>query len=209
MEASMAEARRERADAVRNRKAILAATEDLLTSHPPHQVSIERIAAAAGVGKGTVFHRFGSRTGLMVALMTERATALGEAVADGPPPLGPGAPPRERLLAFLDAVFAVISRNKGLLATLGGEIPAAHGDADADGACPRTSHPVYAAWHAHITALITAERPGLDASTLADILLSPLHSSVIIHDLQRGEGPRVAAAVRVLVAAVLDAPQEP
>lgn len=203
----MAEARRERADAVRNRKAILAATEDLLGRHPPHQVSIERIAAEAGVGKGTVFHRFGSRTGLMVALMTERATALGEAVATGPPPLGPGAPPRERLLAFLDAVFDVISRNKGLLATLGTEIPVDGTDEDADAECPRTKHPVYASWHGHIAGLIADERPDLDAATLADILLSPLNSGVIIRDLQRGESARVVAAVRTLVVGALDAPR--
>ena len=29
--------------------------------------------AAAGVGKGTVFHRFGNRNGLMYALMVQRA----------------------------------------------------------------------------------------------------------------------------------------
>lgn len=80
----MAEVRRERADAARNRHAILKATESLLSEHPPEQVSMERIAAAAGVGKGTVFHRFGSRAGLMRELMLERAHALRESVTDGP-----------------------------------------------------------------------------------------------------------------------------
>jgi AcrR family transcriptional regulator len=60
---------------------------------------MEQVAAAAGVGKGTVFHRFGNRMGLMYALMVERAKALEQAVASGPPPLGPGAPDRDRLLA--------------------------------------------------------------------------------------------------------------
>ena len=114
----MSQARPERADAVRNRRAILAATEELLATHRPRDVSIEQVAAAAGVGKGTVFHRFGSRMGLMTALMIERAQALTEAVTSGPPPLGPGAPDRERLLAFLDAVIEVVGRNKSLLAEL-------------------------------------------------------------------------------------------
>ncbi len=79
---------------------------------------MEQVAAAAGVGKGTVFHRFGNRTGLMHALMVERAQALEEAVTAGPPPLGPGATDRDRLLAFLDAIIEVVGRNKSLLAEL-------------------------------------------------------------------------------------------
>src|SRR5258707_13842239 len=115
----MSQARAERADAARNRRAILAATEELLATRRPQDISIDQVAAAAGVGKGTVFHRFGNRMGLMRALMTERALTLHEAVTTGPPPLGPGAPPRERLTAFLDAVVGVVDRSKGLVAALG------------------------------------------------------------------------------------------
>ena len=79
---------------------------------------MEQVAAAAGVAKGTVFHRFGNRMGLMSALMIERAQALEEAVTTGPPPLGPGAPDRDRLLAFLAAIVEVVSRNKSLLTEL-------------------------------------------------------------------------------------------
>jgi hypothetical protein len=50
--------------------------------------------------------------GLMTALMIERAQALTEAVIFGPPPLGPGAPDRERLLAFLDAVIEVVGATR-------------------------------------------------------------------------------------------------
>jgi len=206
----MSEGRRERADAVRNRRAILAATEDLLTRYRPDQVSVERIAAAAGVGKGTVFHRFGSRNGLMVELMRERAMALGEAVTDGPPPLGPGAPPRERLRAFIEAVYEVVSRNKGLMAALGSTIahpppPGEPADAEDEVACARANHPVYQVWHAHIGALIAAVRPDLDAEMLADVLLSPLQNDVVVLALQRGDNARVAGALYALIAALLDA----
>ena len=158
----MSQARPERADAVRNRRAILAATEELLATHRPQDISIEQVALAAGVGKGTVFHRFGSRMGLMTALMVERAQALTEAVTTGPPPLGPGAPDRERLLAFLDAVIEVVARNKSLLTELAfsGETepaaPGKHGHRD--------DHPVYRFWHGHISALIAAQRPDVDAA---------------------------------------------
>ena len=61
---------------------------------------MDDIAAAAGVGKGTVFRRFGSRAGLMIVLLDEDEKVSQQAFMFGPPPLGPDAPPLERLLAF-------------------------------------------------------------------------------------------------------------
>jgi AcrR family transcriptional regulator len=189
-----------RQDAARNRRAILLATEDLLTRHRPDEVTIEQVAAAAGVGKGTVFHRFGSRMGLMLALMQERAMGLEESVTSAAPPLGPGAPPRERLLAFLAAVVEVVGRNKGLMAALGQEVasmPKPH-----DG--PADEHPIYALWHTHASTLISAERPDLDADLLADLLLAGLHSDPILRLLERGETTRLTAALHVLATGALD-----
>jgi AcrR family transcriptional regulator len=183
-----------RQDAARNRRAILLATEDLLTRHRPEEVTIEQVAAAAGVGKGTVFHRFGNRMGLMLALMQERALELGEAVTTGEPPLGPGAPPRERLLAFLSAVVEVTGRNKGLLAALGREVasmPKPH-----DG--PAAEHPIYKLWHSHVSNLLREARPELDADLLADLLLASLHSDPILRLLERGETTRLTAALHTL-----------
>jgi len=197
----MPEVRRERADAARNRRAILTATESLLAEHPPEQVSMERIAAAAGVGKGTVFHRFGSRAGLMRELMLERAHALRESVTDGPPPLGPGASPRQRLLAFLDAVVEVVGRNKGLLAALGHAATLPH-DAQEDS---HEQQSVYGFWHGHISALISEERPELDADLLAHMLLGALQSGPIVHLLGQGEARRLAVSLRLLVTGALDA----
>ncbi|MDH6140006.1 AcrR family transcriptional regulator [Kitasatospora sp. GP30] len=197
----MTEGRRERADATRNRRAILRATEELLASQPPEQVSMERIAAAAGVGKGTVFHRFGSRMGLMLALMQERALDLGEAVRTGPPPLGPGAPSRERVLAFLDAVVDMVARNKSLLAALGHAVtttPHAHDDQ------PRGAHPVYQEWHTHLSALIAEQRPDLDADLVAHLLLGALQSDPVLCLLERGEGRRLADTLRELATGLLD-----
>jgi AcrR family transcriptional regulator len=199
----MAEGRHERADAARNRRAILLATEELLARNRPEQISMEQVAAAAGVGKGTVFHRFGNRMGLMRALMTERALALHEAVTAGPPPLGPGAPSRERLLAFLDAVVGVVARNKGLLAALGHAVTTAHKPEPEED--PRSAHPVYQFWHGHITSLISQERSDLDAELLAHILLAALHSDPILRLLEQGDGRRLADSLRTLVTALLNA----
>jgi AcrR family transcriptional regulator len=196
---------RERADAARNRRAILAATEELLATHRPEDISMERVAAAAGVGKGTVFHRFGNRMGLMYALMVQRAHALEEAVTTGPPPLGEGAPDRERLLAFLDAVVDVVSRNKNLMAELGHPVlPQQHvGERAADW---RDKHPVYRFWHAHISTLISGQRPDIDADLIAHVVLGSLHSEPVLDQLT-AEGPaRLTSAMHALACALLDAP---
>ena len=161
---------------------------------------MEQIADAAGVGKGTVFHRFGSRMGLMTALMTERALDLQEAVNAGPPPLGPDADPRTRLLAFLDAVIDVVSRNKGLIAALGHAATTHKPTLDAG----QSAHPIYDGWQAHLATLIATERPDLDADLIAHVLLAPLMNDVIIRLLQDGHGQRLSNSLRTIAFSVLN-----
>lgn len=90
----------ERGDAARNRTLLLDAARRLIAERGPDAVSTDDIAAAAGVGKGTLFRRFGSRAGLMLVLLDEDEKAEQAALMFGPPPLGPGAPPLQRLLAY-------------------------------------------------------------------------------------------------------------
>ncbi|MFE3104366.1 TetR/AcrR family transcriptional regulator [Nocardia tengchongensis] len=103
------ESPRLRADATRNRRAILDAADELLTQDGVENLTMDRVAAAAGVGKGTIFHRFGSRAGLIRELIFERARDLLEHVQSGPAPIGPGAPAAERLLAFFDPAVSAPS----------------------------------------------------------------------------------------------------
>ncbi|GAA2213099.1 TetR/AcrR family transcriptional regulator [Nonomuraea monospora] len=187
--------RRERADAARNRQAILRAAEELLRRHPPEQVSVERVAAAAGVGKGTVFHRFGSRAGLMVELMSERARELEQAVTDGPPPLGPGAEPEERLVAFLACVAELGARNGNLMAAHEHAMVTRKGAAEQ----PRERHPIYTFWHRHVSGLIAEARPDVDAEEIAHMLLGTLHMEPIASQLRAGGHERLAASFEVLV----------
>ena len=90
----------ERADAARNRHAVLAAALRLVDHCGVDAVSMDAVAAEAGVGKGTLFRRVGSRQGLMAAVLNQSETQWQAAVLSGPAPLGPGAPARDRLLEF-------------------------------------------------------------------------------------------------------------
>lgn len=90
----------ERGDAARNRTLLLDAARRLVAARGADAVTMDDVAAAAGVGKGTLFRRFGSRAGLMIVLLDEDERAAQQAFLFGPPPLGPGAPPLERLVAF-------------------------------------------------------------------------------------------------------------
>lgn len=89
-----------RRDAARNREALLVAATDLIDERGVDGVTMEALAARAGVGKGTVFRRFGSREGLMASLLDHAEASWQESVISGPPPLGPGAEPWQRLAAF-------------------------------------------------------------------------------------------------------------
>ncbi|TDB72387.1 TetR/AcrR family transcriptional regulator [Micromonospora sp. KC721] len=99
---------RERADAARNRAAVLEAAAVLFRERGVEAVSMDAVAAAAGVGKGTLFRRFGDKAGLATALLDEQERDLQEAILFGPAPLGPGpsgtaVTSQERLRAFVEA----------------------------------------------------------------------------------------------------------
>ncbi|WP_283136239.1 TetR/AcrR family transcriptional regulator [Rhizohabitans arisaemae] len=189
----MTEQRTERADAVRNRRAVLRAAERLLTEHGGDQVSLDRVAALAGVGKGTVFRRFGSRAGLLQALLEEKAQELREAVVHGPPPLGPGAPARERLLAFLDGLALIAEGNATLLS--------AHGQACAE---DKYRDPSYLFWHGHLSGLIAEGRPGPDAGFLAHALLAVFDGNLIRHLTSPDDPRRFTRSVQQMAMALLD-----
>ncbi len=82
-----------RADAARNRARLLEAAARLVEQHGAAGVTMEAVAVAAQVGKGTVFRRFGDRTGLLTALLDHSEKKLQAAFLAGPPPLGPGRRP--------------------------------------------------------------------------------------------------------------------
>ncbi|GAB3128691.1 TetR/AcrR family transcriptional regulator [Tsukamurella serpentis] len=104
-----------RRDAARNRELLLEATQRLIAERGVDAVSMDAVARAAGVGKGTVFRRFGSRAGLLQALLDADETRLQQRFMFGPPPLGPGGDPVERLIRYGAARLQMIVRHGDLL----------------------------------------------------------------------------------------------
>ncbi|WP_326719194.1 MULTISPECIES: helix-turn-helix domain-containing protein [unclassified Streptomyces] len=92
--------RGERADAARNRLHLLATAREMLAEHGADKLTMDGLAERAGLGKGTVFRRFGTRAGIFQALLDDAELAFQEQVLSGPPPLGPGAAPLDRLIAY-------------------------------------------------------------------------------------------------------------
>lgn len=88
-----------RSDAARNRELLLCAARQLIEESGADGLTMDKLAERAGVGKGTVFRRFGSRAGLMMTLLSDSEAEFQGRFMFGPPPLGPGAPPLERLIA--------------------------------------------------------------------------------------------------------------
>jgi AcrR family transcriptional regulator len=96
----LGEPRVERADALRNRLHLLAMAREMLTEQHAEKLTMDGLAERAGLGKGTVFRRFGTRAGIFQALLDDDERAFQEQVLSGPPPLGPGATPLNRLIAY-------------------------------------------------------------------------------------------------------------
>jgi AcrR family transcriptional regulator len=110
---------RERSDAARNRAALLRAAQEIADTCGYDAVTMDAVAARAGVGKGTVFRRFESREGLMGALLNASESEWQAAVMSGPPPLGPGAPPMDRLLAFGRSRLDIVLQHADLIRNAG------------------------------------------------------------------------------------------
>jgi AcrR family transcriptional regulator len=91
--------RAERADAVRNRAHLLATAREML-AQGADKLTMDGLAERSELGKGTVFRRFGTRAGIFQALLDDDERAFQEQVLSGPPPLGPGAAPLDRLIAY-------------------------------------------------------------------------------------------------------------
>lgn len=176
-ELPLAARRCERTDAAANRERVLVAARRLFGERGSEGVSMDAVAEAAGVGKGTVFRRFGDRAGLMEALLDDEMREFQDTFLHGPPPLGPGADAGTRLRAFLHELAAVLDRNIDLV--LAAELASTHPPA------------VFEALALHLRLLIGELAPAANAEILADMLLSALSASMLDR-VRRGRGHELA-----------------
>jgi AcrR family transcriptional regulator len=58
------------------------AARDLFATHGYAAVGLERVAVAAGVTRGAVYHHFGSKEGLFAAVLAEVHAMVGSSVAE-------------------------------------------------------------------------------------------------------------------------------
>lgn len=163
----------ERSDAARNRALLLQAARELVNQRGADAVTMDHIAAAAGVGKGTLFRRFGSRAGLMTVLLDEDERASQQAFLFGPPPLGPDAPPLDRLVAFGRERIRFVHTHHELLSAANRDPHARHVGA---AAVQRT----------HVRVLLASAHTTGDVDIQTDALLALLDADYVEHQLTEG-----------------------
>ncbi|WP_037603509.1 TetR/AcrR family transcriptional regulator [Streptacidiphilus rugosus] len=167
----------ERADAARNRAKLLAAAAELIREQGAERMTMDAVACAAKVGKGTVFRRFGDRVGLLLAVLDQAESDFQHAFMFGPPPLGPGAPPVERLRAFGVAALRHLRQHRDVYV-----------EADKS-ASHRYSAPARLVRERHLVLLLGQAGVTGDRELLAGALLSSLDPGLVDHLLTvRGRG---------------------
>lgn len=152
----------ERADAAANRQRILRAAERLFAERGPG-ITMGELAAAAGVGRGTLYRRYPDVASVATALLDSHERELQQALLSGPPPLGPGGTPRARLVAFYGAMVELLERHLPLC--LGAEVGAA-----------RFRTGAYGFWRTFVALLL--REAGIRDDVLIDALLAPLAPEV-------------------------------
>ncbi|WP_104107015.1 TetR/AcrR family transcriptional regulator [Nocardioides sp. 616] len=165
----------ERSDAARNRAALMTAAQRLIARDGIRAVTMAAVAAEAGVGKGTVFRRFSSRQGLMAAVLDHSEAVWQASVLSGPPPLGPGADPLDRLVAFGRSRLETTLSHVDLIR-------------QASGGLAGRSHPAYAFAVMHLRYLLRELEVAGDLPLIAVALMAPLETPAldaeIVHDEQ-------------------------
>lgn len=190
----------ERSDAARNRRVILATARRLFEETGVTRVTMEEIARASGVGKGTLYRRFPHKGLLCQALLDEPTRQFQEETLQM---IGAsGASPVEKLERFLDRLVRFTEENLDLL--YGGYEPLSGSERLA-----HLSHPArdWLRWTV-LGLLRTAERAGeledgLDLEYLATAMLAPLEIDLYYHQ-RRVQGfscARISAGLRALIPA--------
>jgi AcrR family transcriptional regulator len=178
--------REERADAARNRARLIEVARQMVGELGADRVTMDGLAERAGLGKGTVFRRFRTRAGIFHALLDEEEKRFQQRLMSGPPPLGPGAPATERLVAFGRARLEFLVEHTVL----------ARASLDTGRPVPAGDSPSLF----HVRMLLSEARPDLAASgALALQLVAALEGPILLY-LQTSDAPEPSAVVHDLIA---------
>ncbi|HWS32498.1 MAG TPA: helix-turn-helix domain-containing protein [Actinoplanes sp.] len=179
-----------RADKTRNQEAVLAAAGRLFdAAHDPDDVSMDAVAAEAGVGKGTIFRGFGDRAGLIRALYEQRAAAfVVQTRRESPAHQGS---PADAVYFLLSRLWRFKRQNRTLALSL-----------DRAGHASPYRNESYENAHGQLTALLSHH--GEQADFLAHSLLAAVRSDLVEHLHDRPD-EEIAAGVRTLVDRVVPA----
>ncbi|MFI8794291.1 TetR/AcrR family transcriptional regulator [Streptomyces sp. NPDC055105] len=162
-----------RADAVRNRALLLEAAARLVAEDGVEHVTMDAVARAASVGKGTLFRHFGDRSRLLMALLDHAEQDYQASFLTGPPPLGAGAPALERLEAFGVATIRYLLAHREI--SLAAAPPPER----------RFSAPPIRVRRAHIVSLLREAGAEGDMELLAESLLAYLDTALLNHLIHR------------------------
>lgn len=183
----------ERRDAARNRELLLCAAREIVEESGAAGLTMDAVAQRAGVGKGTVFRRFGSRAGLMMTLLSNAEADFQRRFMFGPPPLGPGA-------AALDRLIAVGAERIDWILEFGELARAADQSVH-----NRFDVPAAVLWHRHLAMLLGEAGVTADQSLMASALSATLEPARLLHAVGvRGIAPeRLAQSWRELVTRIV------
>jgi AcrR family transcriptional regulator len=190
--------REERRDAARNRRVILGTARTLFGELGVTCVTMEEIARASGVGKGTLYRRFPNKGFLCQALLDEPTRRLQQQTLDIL--REPETSAVEKLDAFLNDLVTFTAENLDLL--YGGHEPLCGADR-----LERFSHPAYDWRRSTVLGLLRRAvgegdvDGGLDLEYLASALLAPLDVDLYYyqHRVQGLTVERMSRGVRSLV----------
>lgn len=192
-------ARGERSDAAENRRRILSEAERLFIEQGVANVAMQDIARAAGVGQGTLYRRYTSKSALCLALLDDQMAAFqNEVFAHLRVMTASRAPKLDQLFWFIGALVQFAERHAPLLcAAQLDTLPAAMRFHDSPFVWQRLT--VAGLLQSGID---TGEiRPEIDVPMVAEALLAPTHAPVFSM-LRRPEAgytlERISAGIRQL-----------
>jgi AcrR family transcriptional regulator len=174
--------RRERSDAVENRRKLLVAAKTLFAVYGVDQTSMFEVARAAGVGQGTLYRHFAHKGKLCQALIRDDLDAFMarvDAAIDAPEM---PASPLERLDALIVDQIRLVEQHLPLLATIEAAGTSQHRD--------YFQSPWYVWLRGHLARLLVAAaasgeiEPKLDPEFTADAIMAILAPRFVGHQRQ-------------------------